>query len=731
MGKSTIAKAILNEHSIAAHFNARLFITYDGIASSSMTYQVFLDRIAEALRISTSTSAAILQFLQSFKALLVIDNAETFLEAPQDDTALMYRTLEDMGSQSATRIVLTTRNIETIPSNLPWNRIAVTGLDQKSALEAFAAVYPISPTNQRISQILSELEHHPLSINILANAAVMNEWDVSQLQKEWEHRKAELLDISLNDKYRSLRVTVELSISSFKDKNLALQILRAIAFLPQGIHCEDFHAISPSVANISLQIEAVRRSSLIYRTGGRLTMLAPIRIYIAGRYNRSLLYSDPFLSTLRTHYYGGLVPQSRKFIEREHANIDRLLYVDMSSALYHSTLDIHTFILQQAKYFLLCTSVQRTSLWPLLVLETKTGLMSQTELLAPIISLCLIRIGWADYRCFQYAEALRKLKFAEQYCREHIPACSESLVICLRFQGIIYKVRGDLALATNVLNEGSSIARSSNAPLHEAVLTIARADVLLLQGRISEADFLLTSSEGYLEANNEHLHLINLLDHRAHISMFYNDFTSARQFLDKALRCYHTHGGDIQRLEILSWKASCEGWAGDISAALRLLEENTKTEISPGMPQFSEYIIATRGVAYYLARLGRPEDARRTIAHAIEVQWGHGGESGNNFISACIECLLGEREVAMVMLQRFLDHNDGQDQQWTALHHRTLGEILIRQGRGLEARAQFEKAKAICHVTGISPRQMYVNILHWYTLPLDYSGWERYLDDTI
>ena len=98
MGKSTIAKAVLNEEPIITHFKARLFITYDGIVSSAMTYQMFLDRIAEALRLPAFTAdTSIIQHLQILKALVVIDNAETLLEASQDDVIRIRRLLEEIG----------------------------------------------------------------------------------------------------------------------------------------------------------------------------------------------------------------------------------------------------------------------------------------------------------------------------------------------------------------------------------------------------------------------------------------------------------------------------------------------------------------------------------------------------------------------------------------------------------------------------------------------------------
>lgn len=281
-GKSTTSKAVLHEDLIISRFNARLFITYDGTVSSGMNFQIFLDRIAEALRLPAPTSdTSIIEHLQMLKPLVVIDNAETLLETSQDDIIRICRLLEEIGSQSTIRIIMTTRNTEIISLNLLWHRIHINGLDAASAHKAFNAVYPMSPVDSRVAQILSDLDHHPLSINLLANVAVMNDWDAIQLQEEWDQEKTQLLDLTKSDKNRSLPATIEISVASFRNSSVILQILQTIAFLPQGIHREDLSSMFPSIPNISSHLEAIRRSSLIYRNGKQLTMLAPIRMYIA------------------------------------------------------------------------------------------------------------------------------------------------------------------------------------------------------------------------------------------------------------------------------------------------------------------------------------------------------------------------------------------------------------------------------------------------------------------
>jgi len=730
MGKSSIAKAVLNEEIIASAFEARVFITYDGVASFAMTYQLFLDRIAKELQLSSLDLASVVHRLESVSTLLVIDNAENLLEADDDDNSRIAEALDTLGGLDTARIIVTTRNHASVSPNFLCKRMDVVGIPMDAACDAFSAVYAISSLNDHIRAIFTALDYHPLSINILANAATMNQWSLKEIEQAWSERQTGVLE-NANDKYRSLRVATEISIVSFKDKEPVLQILRAISFLPQGIHRSDFTSIFPSIPNVAREVEGIQRSSLIYRNGDRLTMLAPIRMYITDRYNQDLPYDDPVLSCIRRYYHSNLSDAADSFVERENGNIDRLMHFDMTSSLYQFDIEIHSIVLDKAEDFLICTTVQPTSLWKLLVAEIHVDSFSGVDSLAQSTSLCLAQICWIVYKRYDHAEAIEKLKVAESYCREHSPVCNERLVRCLQLKSYIFQDRGNLTLTTKALEEGSSIARALEDLMKEALLNQSLAGVLLLQGKITEAASLYLSAQQYYEANNEHAHLINLLIVRSYTSISQNDFTKARLLLDKAMELDQSHNGERMRLSILYWKASCEGWAGDVAAALEMLQEATEVEVSPGTSQFRDYLSAMRGRAYYEARMGRFDDARSSIARAIELRKESGGNWGDDFISALIAHFAGERGSAIFMIQTILDQYSGDDRQITAIYHCTLGEILLIEERYVEGRAQFTQAKAICDETGISPKHLYVNRAHYRFLTVEYDGWKKFLADAL
>lgn len=731
MGKSTIAKAILNEKSIVANFEARLFITYDGIPASSMTYQTFLNSIGESLGLSAPTSRAILQHLLPMNALLVIDNAESFLDAPESDIGLIYRTLEDIGAQSSTRIIITTRNTETIPPNLPCHRLQISGLDMEAARQAFLAVYPMPSFDAKIAEILSDLEHHPLSINILANVAVMNDWSPGELAKAWRERQTELLDGAQDDKYRSLRVTIELSIKAFKDRQTILELLRAIAFLPQGIHIDDLAAISHS-ADIIWQAERARRSSLIYRLGDRLTMLAPVRMYVANKYNHSLHYDDTNLSAIRDHYYGRLLADGRNFVQKEHANIDRILHFDLSSERYRSNADIRLEALSMASFFIehVCYSYfcPITSLWTVLAVDLDNRLYDSEILSLEHLSRSLVQLCWAQYHRTRYHEALGGLEIAELFYRNHASVRNRYLMECMKLRGFIYQAQGKLPLAEAALQEGLHLTHSRGEWVAKALFCHPLSRLALRRGRIPEAKLLAAAAMDDFESDNQFLQTTPLLQ-KAEIHFFERDFDSARGCIARAMEVDQLHDDGKKCVRILNGRANLEAWAGNIAEAEKSLDEILRVEGKPGMPAISEHVRALRGKAYYQAIAGNVDGSRVSLeqASALAVEGGVVGSSAEVALtSAYVELVTGEPTKARVILKSQLDGQDEEDMQWVTILCRALGEVACVEKNTDEANAQFVKAQGLCTTMGIQPRFLYVGYSHWDALTGEYDGWSRY-----
>ena len=735
IGKSSISKAVLNDDNIVTTFPGRLFITYDGLASSAMTFQAFLDRIADALDISTSNQKDILQRLRTLRALLVIDNAETFLEASPADMASITEMLDAIGEIPGVNVLMTTRNPQTAPPNLNCLEIIVPGLPIDAASQAFGAVYTLHPIDDTIRSILKDLDYHPLSINILANTAKMNRWSPTRLEQAWSEGQSRVLDSEVTDsKYRNLRVSIELSLHCpilRKSQEATLMLLRTIALLPQGIHEIDLPGIALQSGNTGNLADLLCQCSLVYWVGSRLTALSPIRMFITDTHNQQLPYNDKLCATLRTHYYGNLSFKAHDFVEREHANLDRLLYIDMTSSLYRSDNETHRFVLDKADNFLFCTSFPETSLWPLLVSETQGRRSSQVDPLALLVSKCMNNICWVEAKRGNYTAALIKLDVTQDHCRQRAPACDEQLGRCLRLKGNIFRNRGNLLSATTLLEEASSIAISLKEHREEALLDCTLGGVLLLQGNVTKAKSLFISAQKYLESNNEHSHLPDLLIYRAHMANYQNESTNARLFLAKATEIDSTYSSSRQYLEIVCQKASCEGWSGEIAAALKTLENATEVEVTSTMAPFDHYVDAIRGKAYYEARIGNLDKARKLITRVSELNSTIDAKWNDYYVLACVVLFSSDTSTALALIQVVLNIYPGSDKQWSAIYYRTIGEIMLLESKDLEAKGWFEQAKSICDAMGMFPRHLCINMCHWYSLPTKYNGWSQFLDGTL
>jgi hypothetical protein len=245
MGKSSLAKAILNEALVVEKFaERRFFVTYDGMDPSAITFETFMTRLAGALGIELVGADPMRQvrtFLHSTSAFIVLDNAETFEEA-RGQSALQEipPAIADIADIPGITLILTSRSRRNAP-NVPWITKDIPPLDVDSAREAFFRIYrqdSRSNAEEEITNLLMELEFHPLSINLLANAAQQNGWSPHMLLTRWKHQPSAVLDHG-EGKQQSLSATMQLSLSSPSIQNFGKdggRTLAIIAFLPQGLN---------------------------------------------------------------------------------------------------------------------------------------------------------------------------------------------------------------------------------------------------------------------------------------------------------------------------------------------------------------------------------------------------------------------------------------------------------------------------------------------------------------
>jgi len=747
VGKSSIAKAIMHDERVLNHFKSyRCFVTYSDVDISLMTHSIFLQHLGDALSIPTSTTLpTILATLRTSPTLLVIDNAETFLDINTVDGGHISEAVAELGGCRSVHLILTTRSGK-LP-NLSWVRQDVGGLDVEASRNLFSAVYERNIGN-RLDSLFSILDHHALSISLLSHAATRNAYQTTEeIQRAWEQQKTRLLKIG-PVKSQNLGVAIEFSIDSPSlqgMKAVALTFLRTVAFLPEGVHRDDLLGIFPRITDIQDVVNTICLSSLTHRSGERFTMLSPIRIYIMDQYNGNLLYKDAALISVRNYSYQQLSKDPESWGVRESTNTERLLSFDLTSKHvrrdYKSRLKTFESVhdLWSALFYY---HPREISLFSLLVSASEHRPILQTGGLAVGIrhnkqlilakAQCLIDICWLQYRLNRDFIKNDMLGTAESFCRSHMPTCIKQLVSCLRLKGTKYEENGNLFLADEALREASTLAHALNDHLDEALLNFDLSGILFLRGDILAATSVMASAEEYFRSNNQHILLVTLLLHRIDVLVYEKDFETAREILGQAEELDRKYNSGRRSRRLLSTKASIEGWAGNIAAAIEVLDEVTKDEMRPGMLEFEQYVYAWRAKAYYAATVGSFDDACIFLGQATKLQSETGNESPtDNLLASYIELYSGELGRAKELLETMLKEDGQDDIQLTGFIHRALGEVVLLQGDKDDEMSHFGQIESMCSTSGMAPKLLYANLPHLYSLSGKYDGWIRFLDGTL
>jgi len=736
IGKTSISKAIMHDERIVQYFqNHRYFATYDGVANSMMTHTTFLARLATALLIDDASLSTIRAKLLASPTLLVIDNAETFLDATSDDGDAISADIEDLGACSSVHLIITTRN-ENLP-NLSWCRQDVGGLGMEASRATFKAVYKLDDIGNRLDSLFSSLDHHALSISLLSHAATQNRYRTTdRIIKAWEQQQTRLLQRG-KGKSRNLAFTIELSLNSPSlqaAKTEVLAFLRTIAFLPEGLHEDDLSGVFSDDTDIQTIADTVCLSSLAYRSGGRYTMLAPIRMYIMDHYNANLTYEDPILVSVRIYAYQQVSDDPEFWGVRESANTERLLSFDLNSK--HVQRDYNACLRTLQSVNTLCAALysyhpRETSLFPLLQAVSVMYPTLQAVLILAKAQ-CLTGICWLQYKLHRDFIRNGMLGTAESFCRSHTPTCTEQLVRCLRLKGAKYEEDGNLFLADEALREASTLAQSLNHLLYEAALNHNLSLILFLRGNISEATSLMASAKEYFRSNNQHVLLVYLLLHWIYVLLHEKEFDAAREILGRVEELDRIHNGGRRSRELLNRKASIEGQAGNTVAAMKVLDEATMDEIRPGALEFEQYVNAWRAKAYYAATVGSFDDARISLTQAIKLAFETGGASvTDDLLAAYIDLYSGNLGRAKKLLGTMLEQDRQVNSKLTGFIRRALGEVVLLLGDKDNAMSHFGQIESMCSTSGMAPKLLYANLPHWYSLSAKYDGWIRFLGRTL
>ena len=358
VGKTSIALTVLHHELFRQKFgDNRRFICCDEFPTSLVHFLSRLSNVIGAGIANPSSLAPLRPFLSSKPTSLIIDSAERILDPNANDAKGLYVVVDEL-SQFENICLLLTSRISTIPPHC--RRMAIPTLLQNDARGVFDSIYQDAGQADPdiIDSLLQRLDHHTLSVTLLATIAAQNRWSGSRLAREWYEQRTGLLQTEHNE---SLAATVELSLVSPTFVNIgpdAHHVLEVIAFFPLGIDERKLEWVFPTVSDRQKIIDGLCVLSLTYRASGFITMLAPLRDYFRPK-NPS---SSALLVTTKDQYFDRLCAwqyergvdglTEAKWFVSEDINAEHLLdvFVSIDTELMGVWRACHQFLDQLAEY---------------------------------------------------------------------------------------------------------------------------------------------------------------------------------------------------------------------------------------------------------------------------------------------------------------------------------------------------------------------------------------------
>jgi hypothetical protein len=275
IGKSALALTLLHHNQVQAKFGRnRYSVRCDDLAGS---LEGFVERLSDAIQVKrTTTMEQLRPYLESSPPLvLLLDGVDSILDPLAPEADKICATIEEIGRYQHVCLLTTSRMHLEISS---FHAIEVPTLPEGGARDTFYSLSHMERSSA-VDNLVTELDFHPLSINLLAGAVREKGWDELALLQAWRDNGTSLLKTPDGP---GLASAIESLLLSPSIRNLgvtAREALEAISAFPGGVEERRMESMFPGIPGLAEMIPVLCRFSLVRSQDGFVRMLSPFRLY--------------------------------------------------------------------------------------------------------------------------------------------------------------------------------------------------------------------------------------------------------------------------------------------------------------------------------------------------------------------------------------------------------------------------------------------------------------------